>query len=170
MDLSTFSQSALTLTRLCQVFVWVGGLLIIAVMLITVVDVLARWWFQVGFIGLVDVTQFAVLGFTYLAMPRAFLAQEHVAVVLFDFPTRPRLEKALQILALFLSLFVLIMLLRYGWTQMARAFRYGDVSQNVAIPMVLFWGFIGLGTGLSAVVCLLQVCQVVRCQAGKKKK
>ncbi len=137
--------------------VWIGGLLMLGAMALTIGDIGARWMFSVGFIGLVDVTQFAVVGFAYLALPRVFWTDANVAIELYDGRLSPRMDAALRILSLVLSLGVIALLLRYGWVQAERTLRYGDVSQNVSIPMIGFWVLILTGLGVSALICLVRL-------------
>ena len=139
--------------------VWIGGLLMLGAMVLTIGDIVARWMFSVGFIGLVDVTQFAVVGFAYLALPRVFWTDANVAIELYDGRLSQRMDAALRILSLVLSLGVIALLLRYGWVQAERTLRYGDVSQNVSIPMIGFWALILTGLGVSALICLVRLRQ-----------
>lgn len=134
----------------------------IGVILITVADVFARKFLSTGYIGLVDVTQLAVIGFAYLAMPHAFLTGAHVAVELYDSRLSRRSDLALRSFALTLSLVVLSVLLWYGWTQASRVLRYGDVSQNAEIPMIWYWVLLLGGAALSWLVCVLQIISNLR--------
>lgn len=145
------------LDLITRVPIWIGGALMIGVILITVADVFARKFFSTGYFGLVDVTQFAVIGFAYLAMPRAFLTGAHVAVELYDHRLSPRTDLVLKSFALVLSIGVLSLLLWYGWTQASRVLRYGDVSQNVEVPMIWYWGMLMCGAALSWLVCTAQL-------------
>ncbi len=151
-----FSRAINSLTR---VPVWIGGLLIIGVIVLTVGDVIARWVFQVGYFGLVDVTQLAVIGFAYLAMPRTFLTFGHVALELYDNRLGPRGDAALRILSLALALAVLSVLLYYGAIQAERTYGYGDVSQNAGIPIIVYWALILFGFALSWLICAGQLVQ-----------
>ncbi|MEP4037903.1 TRAP transporter small permease subunit [Pseudophaeobacter sp.] len=141
--------------------VWIGGVMMIAVILATVADVFARKFLNTGYFGLVDVTQLAVIGFAYLAMPRAFLVGSHVAVELYDHRLSVNGDLILKSVALILSLGVLSVLLFYGWTQASRILRYGDVSQNVEIPMIWYWALLMGGTALSWLICVVQFFQNV---------
>ena len=131
-------------------------MLILCAIVITVSDVVARRLFDTGFIGLVDVTQLAVVGFAYLSMPLAFLTRSHVAVELFDHRLSSQGDAILSLVALILSISVLSILLYYGIIQAGKVIRYGDVSQNVEIPMIIFWIFLLSGAALSNVICLWQ--------------
>ncbi|MEP5153030.1 TRAP transporter small permease [Planktotalea sp.] len=145
------------LDLLTRIPIWIGGALMIGVIFITVGDVFARKFLSTGYFGLVDVTQLAVIGFAYLAMPRAFLTGAHVAVELYDHRLSHRADLALKSFALILSIGVLSMLLWYGWTQAARVQRYGDVSQNAEIPMIWYWGLLMGGVAFSWLVCAVQL-------------
>lgn len=144
---------------LTRLFVWVGGALMVGVILVTIMDVFARKFLNTGYLGLVDTTQLGVMAFAYLAMPRAFLTGAHVAVELYDHRLSKRADHALKSVALILSIGVLSVLLWYGWTQAMRVLGYGDVSQNIAIPMIWYWIPLLAGAGLSWFICLLQLLQ-----------
>ena len=108
--------------------VWVGGFLVLCVMLLTIGGIIAHWIFAKGFIGLVDVTQFAVVGFAYLALPRVFWTDANVAIELYDERLSIRMDAALRAFALTLAIGIVALLLRYGWVQAERTMRYGDIS------------------------------------------
>ena len=139
--------------------VWIGGLLVIGVMFLTIGDIITRWMFARGFIGLVDVTQFAVVGFAYLALPRVFWTDANVAIELYDERLSPRADAALRAVSLILGLGILSLLLWYGWIQAERTHRYGDMSQNIGIPMVGFWLLILTGVAVSGLISVLRLWQ-----------
>jgi TRAP-type C4-dicarboxylate transport system permease small subunit len=145
------------LDLLTRIPIWIGGTLMIGVILLTVADVFARKFLSTGYFGLVDVTQLAVIGFAYLAMPRAFLTGAHVAVELYDHRLSHRVDLVLKSFALALSIGVLSLLIWYGWTQASRVLRYGDVSQNAEIPMIWYWALLMGGVALSWLVCAVQL-------------
>lgn len=139
--------------------VWIGGLLVLGVMFLTIGDIISRWAFATGFIGLVDVTQFAVVGFAYLALPRVFWTDANVAIELYDERLSQRMDAGLRAFSLVLALGVIALLLWYGWVQAERSMRYGDISQNIGIPMVGFWGLILTGLAVSGLISLLRLWQ-----------
>ena len=129
----------------------------IGAIVVTVGDVIARALFKTGYIGLVDVTQFAVIGFAYLAMPLTFLKNEHVAISLYDHRLSMRADCLLRVFANILIIAIIGVIIYYGCTQAARTLRWGDVSQNIEIPMILYWVMVLGGLALSLAVCLLQL-------------
>jgi len=141
--------------------VWIGGILVLGVMFLTIGDIISRWALAKGFIGLVDVTQFAVVGFAYLALPRVFWTDANVAIELYDERLSPRMDAALRAVSLMLGLGIMALLLWYGVVQAERTMRYGDISQNIGIPMVGFWGLILTGLAVSGLISLLRLWQCV---------
>ena len=140
-----------------RVMVWIGGALILAVMLVTIGDIVTRWTLQTGFIGLVDITQFAVVGFAYLSLPYVFWTDSNVAIALYDERLKLWQDTALRLFSNALSLGVLAFLLPYVWQRAGRTLRFGDVSQNIEIPMIAFWGLVLLGLGLAWFITLIRV-------------
>lgn len=145
------------ISQAARALVMIGGLLILAVMLVTIGDIVARWTLQTGFIGLVDITQFAVVGFAYLSMPYLFLTDGNVAIALYDKRLAPWQDSLLRLLTGVLSLGVLGVLLYYGWQRAGRVLRFWDVSQNIEIPMIAFWALILTGLLLTTIVVLLEI-------------
>ena len=142
-----------------RLLVWIGGLIMIGVIFVTIADVFARKFLNTGYLGLVDTTQLGVMTFAYLAMPRAFLTGVHVAVELYDHRLSNWADRALKSVALVLSIGVFSVLLWYSWTQAMRVLGYGDVSQNIAIPMIWYWIPLLVGAGLSWLICLVLFVQ-----------
>lgn len=145
-----------------RLMVWIGGFLILAVMLVTIGDIIARWTLHTGFIGLVDITQFAVVGFTYLSLPYVFWTDSNVAIALYDERLKLWQDNALRLFSNTLSLGVLSFLLPFVWQRAGRTLRFGDVSQNIEIPMISFWGLIIVGLGLAWVIAALRVMSYLR--------
>ena len=133
----------------------------IGVIFVTIADVFARKFLNTGYLGLVDTTQLGVVTFAYLAMPRAFLTGAHVAVELYDHRLSDWADRALKSVALILSIGVFSVLLWYAWTQAMRVLGYGDVSQNIAIPMIWYWVPLLAGAALSWFICLVLLVQTV---------
>lgn len=142
--------------------VWIGGLLMLGVIVLTIADVVSRWTLARGYIGLVDVTQFAVVGFAYLALPRVFWTDANVAIELYDDRLSARADAIIRMFALLLSLGIIVLIFRYGFVLAQRTLRYHDVSQNIGIPMIGFWVLILAGLGVSMIIILIRLWQCAR--------
>ena len=85
-----------------------------------------------------------------------------MAIALYDHRLSAGGDRLLRTGALLLTLGVRSILLRYDWVQAEHTLRYGDVSQNIEIPMIDFWIMILAGTALFAVICLMQLARIIR--------
>lgn len=134
------------LTRLCA-YVGIGALAI--AILIVVVDVIWRRIGDQALIGAVDLTQLCVMAAAFLSIPHAFVRRSHVVVDLLAGGLSDRGRRLLDLLGAVLSMAVLGLILYLGWGRAMEQLRYGDVSQDLAIPMIWYWGFALAGAGLS---------------------
>nr|WP_281413114.1 TRAP transporter small permease [Marivibrio halodurans] len=117
--------------------------------MIVVVDVV---WRRIGgqaLIGAVDLTQLCVMAAAFLSIPYAFVRRSHVVVDLLAGRLSADGRRLLDLLGAVLSTALLGLILYLGWGRAMEQLRYGDVSQDLAIPMIWYWGFLLTGAGLS---------------------
>lgn len=120
-------------------------------------------WRRVGggsFIGSVDLTQFSVMIAVSMAIPYAFATGGHVSV---DLLTRSLSRRASRILDICASITGLIITAFLCWLSAGRAreiWTYGDVSQDLALPMIWFWAALVTGLALSALVCTIRALRL----------
>lgn len=120
-------------------------------------------WRRIGggsFIGSVDLTQFSVMIAVSLAIPYAFAMGGHVSV---DLLTRNIGLLANRILDIAASLTGVVITGFLCWLSMGRAgeiWTYGDVSQDLALPMIWAWGALVFGLGFSALICTVRALRV----------
>lgn len=157
-------MAALRMDRwLCKVsscLAMVGIAALVVAIIVVVGDI---FWRRIGgqsFIGAVDLTQFSVVIAASLAIPYAFSEQSHVRVDLLSEVFPASVMKGLDFLALLLCVGILAFLLKLSWGRMLEVWTYGDVSQDLAIPMVYFWSALLLGLGLSIAICAVKAFKV----------
>jgi TRAP-type C4-dicarboxylate transport system permease small subunit len=125
---------------------YVAGALIIAVMALTVYNILGRWLFNEPFRGTVELTQLAMLGIVYLGMAYAQDKGNHIAVDLLynKMPTPVRV--AMDWFATLLSLAILAALAwqLYKYSQVLD--RGGRVTASRGIPLfpAAYVGIVGI--------------------------
>lgn len=105
--------------------------------------------------GEVDLVQLAVMAAAWLAMPLAFLDDAHVSVDLLSARLPKRASLALKGLGGLLAVLLMALILRYGWTTAAQQLQFGDVSQELGIPIAWYWAPLLLGAALSILAALL---------------
>lgn len=135
---------------------------IAAAALLTGADIVLRHTVGSPIRGLVDLTQLAVMYSVFLAIAYGFARASHVGVtVLTDtFP-----KKINRFLAAFWWLAAVPLLGLLGWASLGQAkliLEYGDVSQNIRIPMILYWLPVVVGFVLAALGALWASIETLR--------
>lgn len=93
--------------------------------------------------------------------PYAFSAHAHVTVDLIGKNRLRILFKTIDRLIPLLCAGLMAFLLYLSWGRAMEQWTYGDVSQNLAIPMILFWAFLLTGMAISTLVCLVQFLKLL---------
>jgi len=125
-------------------------------------------WRRIGggsFIGSVDLTQFSVMIAVSLAIPYAFATSGHVSVDLLSRTVGPMTNQILDVTA---SLTGAVITGFLCWLSTGRALEiwtYGDVSQDLALPMIWAWSALVFGLGYSALICIVRAL----CVATKRR-
>ncbi|MGO3741685.1 TRAP transporter small permease [Kerstersia sp.] len=118
----------------------IAAILLTAMMLLTVIDVGGRYFFNRPVLGSFEITEIMLAGLVFCTLPLVTLAHEHISVDLFEnaLPARlRRLRNALvQCLCAVAMLFV-------AWRLVPKAMdasAYGDTTASLLIPMApLIW-------------------------------
>lgn len=133
-----------------------AGIMVLTVAILVVVgDII---WRRIGggsFIGAVDLTQLSVVIAASFSIPYAFSTGAHVKVDLLGNHLSDGMKRFLDVLAALFGACLLSFLLWLTWGRAMEVWGYGDVSQDLAIPMILYWGALIVGLFLSVLVCLL---------------
>ena len=137
-----------------------GGLCTFAATLLAVFDVVARRWFGWSMLGVVDLTQLSVVAIAFLPLPLVFLQDSNVAVDLLTAHLGRRAEAVFRGAGALAGALLLIALVPYGMRHAARTLEYGDASQNISIPLFVYWVPLLAGATLAIVAALIVA---VRC-------
>jgi len=132
-----------------------GGVATFAATLLAVFDVVTRRAFGWGMLGVVDLTQLSVLAIAFLPLPLVFLRDANVAVDLLTSKLGRRSEAGLRAAAAVAGALLLAVLVPYGLRHGWRSFEYGDASQNIGIPLFVYWIPLLAGAGLSIIAALI---------------
>lgn len=108
-----------------------------------------------GVAGEVDLVQLCVMAAAWLAMPLVFLDDAHVSVDLLSARLPWRAARLLKALGGLLSVALMALVLRYGWSAAETQLRFGDVSQEIGVPIVWYWAPLLAGAALSVLAALL---------------
>jgi TRAP-type C4-dicarboxylate transport system permease small subunit len=131
-------------------------------MLLTTVAVLMRQLFDAPLLGLVELSEFALVGCIFIAMPGVFLRDENIVVDVIDHVVPPRVTYILRVIGLVLTLIFL------GWSAIAMIepaavkFSRGQTTLVLEIDKFYFWVPILFGFYLSAAATLWQLAYRLR--------
>jgi len=120
-------------------------------------------WRRMGggsFIGSVDLTQFSVMIAVSLAIPYAFATSGHVSVDLLSRAVGPRANRILDVVANLTGTIITGFLCWLSGGRAREIWTYGDVSQDLALPMIWAWSALVFGLGFSALICTVRALRV----------
>ncbi len=140
-------------------YVGIGALTVAIV--VVVVDVV---WRRIGggsFIGAVDLTQFSVVAAASWAIPFAFARNAHVSVDILHNQFSSAVARFLDAAAALISAALMAFVLWLSWGRAMEIWGYGDVSQDLAVPMILFWSFLLSGLAVSFVTCIVNFLKIL---------
>ena len=115
-------------------FAFVASLCIFALMLIGVVNVAGRTIFNYSIFGYVDMVELSISIFAFLSIAYCERLSGHVRMELLVGNLRGRWLWALEIIGTLVALFVVAVLVQYGWTHALRAYEYGDSTIDAQYP------------------------------------
>lgn len=141
---------------------YVAGAFALAMMALTVVDVVARSLFNRPIHGVYDLVELTLACTIFLALPAVFLRDEHVVVDLADHLVSPRAARWLRIVAAIVSAALLAVM---GWQMIQPArdtLAFGDVTADLALPRIYYWFPVLAGVGLSALAAVVMLARELR--------
>ena len=129
--------------------------------LVTVVDIVLRFFGGVV-PGAVDLVQLFIMAAAFAAIPWAFHTDGHIGVDLVTERLPAPVQAVLRALAALAAAAVMALILVYGWQAAALQMQFGDVSQNLGVPMVWYWAPLLAGAALSVAACLIAAATAFR--------
>jgi|TARA_R110002072_G_scaffold11771_5_gene52548 TRAP-type C4-dicarboxylate transport system permease small subunit len=141
---------------------WLGLISIGLASVITVIDVALRQLLGSAVPGLVDLTQLAVMYSAFLGIAYAFFHRAHVSVTILTEGLSPNSNRILEALWWLGGSGLTAVLAWASWGAAQRVISYGDVSQNIGIPMLWFWLPVVAGLSLSSLGSLWAAIDTLR--------
>lgn len=135
--------------RLLQIVAFAGIAVLAVAVVIVVLDVVLRSTIGFAISGTVDITQLCVMAVAFWVIPLTFMRGGHVSITLATDWLPTRVNAVLDGLAALGGFAFVGLALRYGIEQASLAAAYGDVSQTIAIPMIIYWAFLLSGLALA---------------------
>lgn len=146
----------MTRQGIARIFGALAAVAIAAMVLLTVADVVLRATVNRPIHGTYELIELLLACAVFLALPAAFLRDEHIVVDIVDHYA-PRAVPRLRRLAGIASLAVLVVL---GWQAALAAkdtITFGDVTMDLALPRILYWLPLLAGVACSAVAAAVML-------------
>ncbi len=150
----TMSERFLRVISLASTVMFVIGVAL------TITDIFLRSVSTLTVAGMVDIMQLCILTGAMLAIPHAFLSDQHVAIDIFSDMMPRGLQLALRIAAAFLAIAFLSGVLWFSYVQAMN--EAGDRSQTIGIPMIWYWAPFLAGIALSVFANVVLAVQLWR--------
>ncbi|MGE0233409.1 MAG: TRAP transporter small permease [Flavobacteriaceae bacterium] len=134
---------------------FIAGVMLFCLACITLVDVIGRNFFSSPLAPATELTEIALIVITFLLYPQIAFRDEHITVDLLDNFT-PYWFKRIQFVVAGLLGALLFGVLAWrlgiqGW----RLFGYGETTTTLRIPLYIFYYFMALMSGISAIAFLV---------------
>lgn len=137
------------LTQISRYAGFGGAIFLVAMMMITVADVILRALFNLPITGAYDLVQLFLVGTVFLSIPEVFLNDENIVV---DFVDHIFGRSAVSLLRVIANLAALVFLAVLSWRMIQPALdsvRFNEVSPDLSIPMVVHWALMIAGIVLA---------------------
>lgn len=145
--------------------IYVAAFFLLGMVAINVVDVLLRSTINAPIFGTYEIVELMLAAVAFLAIPAAFLANEHVTVDLMDRLFPPRALRVLKIVGHGLA-FGFLVLLAYAMIWPAVDFVvYEEVTLDLRLPLIWRASFVLVGIVAAAIAAGIVFLQELRPQA-----
>jgi TRAP-type C4-dicarboxylate transport system permease small subunit len=91
----------------------------------------------------------------FTAIPFAFFSDSHVVIEIATYRLRPRVTAIFRAVAALAAMIFLGAAFWYGWEAAVQQHGYGDRSQTIGIPILLYWIPLLAGFALSVIAAAL---------------
>lgn len=152
--------------RAARIFGLAAAAFLVAMMMVTVVDVTLRWLFNSPVAGTFDLVELLMVATIFLAVPATYLREEHIVIDVIDHVAPRRLVNILRWIGTVLTLIYLAVM---GWQMIEPArdkIDFGDVTLDLGIPKYIHWIPILLGTFFSAIAVAAILWRDMRASRG----
>jgi TRAP-type C4-dicarboxylate transport system permease small subunit len=131
-----------------------AGLALAAMMLLTVADVVLRWTINRPIRGTFELVELLLACTFFLALPAAFLRDDHIVVDVVDY-VAPRRVPVLKRVAEAIAVVIVALMAWQGWRAARDTIVFNDVTSDLEIPRILYWvpvlvGLVGGGIAAAA--------------------
>ncbi|MEO9825968.1 MAG: TRAP transporter small permease [Paracoccaceae bacterium] len=131
-------------------------IILFSMMMLTSVDVVARYVFNSPLPGAFELVQIALATLVYLAMPVATFTGSHIAVELLPLPNNSVVRRSFDIFVRLVCAVTFGYISWEVWHHAGKLMSYGQVTNSLEIPVAHVAYIVALGAGISVIAALFQ--------------
>ncbi|WP_108659109.1 TRAP transporter small permease [Acuticoccus kandeliae] len=130
---------------------------LLAIMGVTVADVVSRHLFNAPIQGVVDMVELAMAWATFLGIAATFFLGGHIVVDLVDTVAGPGTMRLVRILAGVATVALMGGLTWLAVREFGEVAEWGDTTVDLGIPLTIYWAPVLAGYGLGALFALMRL-------------
>jgi TRAP-type C4-dicarboxylate transport system permease small subunit len=146
---------------------WVTGLVLLAMMALTFVDVGGRYLFNAPIPGAFEITQLLLAVMVFTALPIVTGREQHVSISLVEQTLTGAVKKVQCVLVCLIGAVCVGYLSLMLWRQGERLARYGDYTAYLKLPLAPYAFLMAVLCGVSGAILLWLALRYLRTPAGK---
>ena len=158
------------LERFSERIILISGLGVLAIALLVTYDVLLRFFLNEPQLFVDDLSSFLLVPIIFLGTGPTFFRGGHIRVDLLTNRFKPKAQRRLRIVTLFIGLALLVLIAYETLVSTVVAFETGRVSAVMNYPLWVAMVFIPLGLGLMALFMAVGLVKHVRDKGGKSRE
>ena len=166
MTATTTGKAARHLDRLDRIVrsvaLWGGGLMLVGLMGLTVVDVILRYVFNAPIYGARDVAKLILLIMVALSVAYSARTGGQVSIEVFSNMMGPRTLRRIEVFVKSVASAMLVVLTWRLWHSGQNAGKFGEASMALQIPFKPFYFVLAVGMSLYAVVLIAEISLYLR--------
>lgn len=150
------------LTLISRVSAYASALFLVAMMVVTVIDVVLRATLNLPVTGAYDLVQLFLVGTVFLSIPDVFMRDDNIVIDFIDHVFGPRLVGALKVIASGLAFAFLAFLCWRMFAPALDSMAFHEVSPDLSIPMAVHWALMILGIVITLPAAALVLAESIR--------
>lgn len=162
MDLGGSNTRPTIVDRVNGVLIGVAGACLLFMVIVIAIGVVMRFAFAMPILGSNEIVQLTAVALVMLALPYCTASEGHVRVDVLDDVIGPWGRFVGDVISRGLSLVVLGVLVWRAVFKTGEAFRYGDATNMLQLPIWPFYALICVGVTLAAIALLVQLSSILR--------
>lgn len=135
-------------------FAWAGVAALLVPTLLICADIAWRRVIGGAFMDTFDIAQLGLVMIASWSIPYAFVQGAHVSVGIVADRFPPAAQRWLDLLTNLACTLLFVLLTVLAWRSTALHHSYGDVTENLGLSLLIYWGVFLMGMALSILSCL----------------